>query len=107
MKKETKKYEPFAYQKEAIEFLKNNDRAALWLPMGSGKTSSTLSHIKHLRNNNSKPTLIVAPLSVMYGTWGQECQKWEDFKHLDLQILHGNKKEQIYLSSTPDIFLRS
>lgn len=105
MKKEAKKYEPFAYQKEAIKFLKNNDKAALWLPMGSGKTSSTLSHIKYLRENNLKPILIVAPLSVMYGTWGQECDKWLDFCHLDLQILHGSKKEQIYLNTTPDIFL--
>jgi superfamily II DNA or RNA helicase len=77
--------------------------------MGAGKTAMALSLIRHInatRNPKSKRrTLVVAPKTVVYGTWNQEAHKWENFKDLTLALLHGKDKEKNYLMCDPDIFL--
>jgi|9_EtaG_2_1085328.scaffolds.fasta_scaffold00152_4 SNF2 family DNA or RNA helicase len=106
MASEIKTFTPHSYQQGAIDFLENVKKSAMWLPMGAGKTSCTLSHINYLKNKFKGSTvLIVAPLSVVELTWAQECAKWEQFKDTTIATLHGTNKEKVYLESRPDIFL--
>lgn len=44
-------FKPHDYQKTAIDFIENNDRCALFLDMGLGKTVSTLTALNDLEND--------------------------------------------------------
>jgi SNF2 family DNA or RNA helicase len=65
------------YQEKARAFVNGRDRAALWLMMGSGKTSTTL-HIMAdwLDNQEVDRVLIVSTLRVVKHVWTGEEAKW-------------------------------
>ena len=44
-------FKPHDYQRTAIDFIENNDRCALFLDMGLGKTVSTLTALNDLEND--------------------------------------------------------
>ena len=70
-----------------------------------GKTATTLAAFEVLRDHNhAKKMLVIAPIKPMYGTWRQEAQKWDDFKHFKFSILHGSGKQE-GLSVDADIYL--
>lgn len=86
---------PHEYQKNAVRFLLQNAVGALFIDMGLGKTSCTLAAIKILIDKKIiKRALIIAPLRVCYSVWPNEVQKWADFNHLRVEILHGPKKDE-------------
>ena len=68
------------YQHVAVDFLRGQDRAALMMDMGLGKTACVLSALepRHL------PALIVAPKRVAVEVWGVEQARWRP----DLPIDH-------------------
>ena len=71
------------YQEKAVQFVKDNKKAALWIDMGLGKTVSTLTALSELkRDNQISKTLIVAPLRVATHTWPTEIATWS---HIDMR----------------------
>ena len=71
------------YQEKAVQFVKDNIKAALWIDMGLGKTVSTLTALSDLkRDNRIGKTLIVAPLRVATHTWPTEIATW---LHIDMR----------------------
>jgi SNF2 family DNA or RNA helicase len=71
------------YQEKAVQFVKDNKKAALWIDMGLGKTVSTLTALSELkRDNEIGKTLIVAPLRVATHTWPTEIATWS---HIDMR----------------------
>ena len=71
------------HQQIAIEHIIKNPRCALWIPMGLGKTSATLTALELLTlTEQVYPALIIAPLRVANTTWPDEVRKWEHTKHL-------------------------
>jgi SNF2 family DNA or RNA helicase len=71
------------YQEKAVQFVKDNPKAALWIDMGLGKTVSTLTALSELkRDNEISKTLIVAPLRVATHTWPTEIATWS---HIDMR----------------------
>ena len=71
------------YQEKAVQFVKDNPKAALWIDMGLGKTVSTLTALSDLkRDNRIGKTLIVAPLRVATHTWPTEIATWS---HIELR----------------------
>lgn len=60
------------YQEVARDYLRQRDRAALFLDMGLGKTAATLSALepRHL------PALVVAPKRVAENVWPTETKLW-------------------------------
>lgn len=71
------------YQEKAVQFVKDNPKAALWIDMGLGKTVSTLTALSELkRDNQIRKTLIVAPLRVATHTWPTEIATWS---HIDMR----------------------
>ena len=98
------------YQKRAVDFIKNNEKAALWIDMGLGKTISTLTALTDLiAKKKVKKALIVAPLRVAKHTWSEEIRNWD---HIDLNytILTGltpaNRKTAIYKDTPVHIINR-
>lgn len=98
-------WKPHAYQKKAVKFLLEHSAAALFLDPGLGKTSVTLAAIKLLKREGLvDKVLIIAPLRVCYSVWPREMEKWEDFKDLRIEVLHGKDKDDA-LERDADIYV--
>jgi len=103
-----KKFEPHAYQRYCINQLITNKNNALWLDMGLGKTSITLTALNDLKYNRFaiNKTLIIAPKKVAQGTWSKEQQKWNHLSMLRLQIVLGSQTARLRALNTPaDIYI--
>lgn len=96
-----------AYQREAaVHQIQHND-SMLWLQMGLGKTSITLTTIvDRMRAQLIKKTLIFGPLRVIHSVWGEEARKWSHTRHLRFSIMHGTPTQRLRaLFADADIFL--
>ena len=97
---------PHPYQNEAIQHLYTTPRAALWMPMGGGKTVSTLTALVNLSLvEDVFPVLVLAPLRVARTTWPEEVAKWEHLAHLRVSVVTGSAKERLSaIRSKADIY---
>lgn len=78
------------YQHEGVEHIFSYERCALWMPMGGGKTATTLTALDMLSlTEDVWPTLVLAPLRVARGVWPQEPGEWEHLQHLTVQPIIG------------------
>lgn len=78
------------YQEEDAAKIANKVALALWLPMGLGKTITTLTAIADLIElGEIKRVLIIAPLRVCNTVWEQEAAQWEHTKHLEFTNIAG------------------
>ncbi|MBQ4557028.1 MAG: ATP-dependent helicase, partial [Clostridia bacterium] len=69
------RYKPHNYQRYAIEYIKTHPIAAVFLDMGLGKTSITLTAINDLiKSGDVHKLLVSAPLRVARETWTAEQQ---------------------------------
>jgi SNF2 family DNA or RNA helicase len=74
----------------------NKKKCALFLDMGLGKTTTTLTAIHDLYYNFSvERILIIAPLKVANNVWHKEAQKWEHLQELDIAIATGSVNERL------------
>lgn len=93
------------YQLTAISFLLDNPKSGLFLDPGLGKTSTSLSTIKVLKNiGETNGILLVAPLRVTYSVWPSEIEKWVNFNTLTCTILHDDNKSSLW-GAKKDIYL--
>lgn len=90
-------YNPHNYQKYAINFIEANPISALFLNMGLGKTSITLTAVNDLLFDcfEVSKVLIIAPLRVARDTWPQELKKWDHLKILKYSLIVGTEDERI------------
>jgi SNF2 family DNA or RNA helicase len=99
------KFTPHKYQERAIKFILERACAGLFLSPGLGKTSITFAAFEVLRAKKLvKKMLVLAPLRVCYSTWPAEGQKWDEFQHLSVGILHGANKAKV-LAEDHDIYV--
>lgn len=79
----------------------------LWLDMGLGKTSITLTSLVHLLNEGFlRGVIIVAPIRVIRLVWRQEATKWEHTKHLRFSMVTGTKDQRTRALMKPaDVYL--
>lgn len=83
------------YQKNAIRFILNKKRVALFLGMGMGKTAIALATIKLLLHRDIiKSILIIAPLNVAYNVWHTEAAKWFGLNTLTFSFILGTEKQR-------------
>lgn len=96
---------PFENQKLAAEFMTLHPRSFNLSQMGTGKSLSTLWAYDYLREAGIvKKMLVVAPLSTLERTWGDEIFK--HFSHLKFQVLHGAKSRRLrLLAMEADIYI--
>lgn len=96
---------PQPYQERALGMMMEQAAVGLFLDPGLGKTSTCLAAFTLLQNAGAvSKMLIIAPLRVCYSVWPQEVEKWDDFNHLRVSILHGPGKEAA-LDEEADIYL--
>ena len=102
------RYIPHAYQSYCEGKILDLPALALWLDMGLGKTSITLSAIEELKFNRFeiRKVLIVAPKRVAEATWQAEAAKWDHTKGLRFSTVLGTAKRRIQALNTPaDIYV--
>ena len=89
-------YEPHDYQNYVIEYIKVHPVSAVFLDMGLGKTSITLTALNDLLFDyfTVHKILVVAPLRVARSTWSSEIQKWDHLKKLKYSIVIGTPAER-------------
>jgi len=99
-------FTPHDYQKEAMAHLYKVRRSALWMPMGGGKTVSTLTALDNLSTvEDVFPVLVLAPLRVAKSTWPDEVAKWPHLGHLRVSVITGTPKQRQAALDTPaDIY---
>ena len=91
----SRKFIPHEYQREALHHLQQHPRAALWAPMGGGKTVITLTALEALDVVEPVyPALILGPLRVIRSTWPKEVRKWAHTKHLRVSVVSGTAAER-------------
>ena len=70
-------------------------RSALWMPMGGGKTVTTLTALDNLSMvEDVFPALVLAPLRVARSTWPEEVKKWPHLAHLRVSVITGTPKQR-------------
>jgi len=94
------------YQHEIVDFVIDNPRCNLFVPMGAGKTVSTLTAINHLSLvEDVFPALVIAPLRVATSTWPDEVRKFPHLRHLKVSVVAGDAaKREAALRVPADIF---
>ena len=86
---------PRGYQAPVIDHVVDLERAGLWVPMGGGKTVSTLTGINHLSLvEDVYPVLVIAPLRVAASTWPDEVGKWTHLHAVRVSPIVGNAEER-------------
>lgn len=90
-----KREQLFNYQDRGVDFIKEKRKCALFLDMGMGKTTTTLTAIRDMFDDFSAfRVLIIAPLRVANTVWKQESQKWEHLSDLNIGIATGTEGQR-------------
>lgn len=102
------KYNPHSYQEYAVKFIESHPISALFLDMGLGKTSITLTAVNELLFDSFevRKILVIAPLRVARNTWCDEIKKWDHLRNIKYSIVVGTEKERISaLNENADIYI--
>jgi len=94
------------YQNNSIEFFKTQKRCALFLSMGMGKTTTTLTAVTDLIDSFAvEKVLIIAPLRVANSVWKQECESWQHLEGLKVSVCTGSERNRLAaLQTSADIY---
>lgn len=85
----------FSSQHQITEFIKKNERCAIWSFMGSGKTASTETAFLDLYETlDTSHMLVSAPLRVARKVWRDELSEWAHLRHLSIQHIVGAPKQR-------------
>ena len=90
------KFIPHEYQRYAIEYIKTHPVAAVFLDMGLGKTSITLTAIHDLLFDSFeiRKVLCICPIRVGLNSWPTELEKWSHLKDISYSVAIGSEAER-------------
>lgn len=101
-------FKPHGYQQRGIQWILDHPSCGLFLPMGAGKTATTLMALDELLNDRFEidRVLIIGPKRVIETTWPDEVGKWSQTKDLRCSVISGTaKKRKEAVSADADIYL--
>ena len=94
----TSVFKPHVYQEYTIQKILDCPQVGLFLEMGLGKTSVTLTALDTLLFDmfEVSKVLIIGPKRVIQDTWVREARKWEHTQHLvtKMVVLSGGAKQR-------------
>lgn len=102
------KYEPFTYQLFTKQFILDHDAAGVFLDMGMGKTSTTLTAIQELIYDyfDVRKVLVIAPLEPARNTWPAEIKKWDHLQNMTYSLVIGSQSDRLAgLKKDADIYI--
>ena len=90
------RYAPHDYQAYAIDYIETHPVATVFLDMGLGKTSITLTAISNLLFDSFEVhrVLVIAPLRVARDTWTAEVDKWDHLQNLICSVAVGTEAQR-------------
>ena len=90
------RYAPHDYQAYAINYIESHPISTVFLDMGLGKTSITLTAIKNLLFDSFEvyKVLVIAPLRVARDTWTAEVDKWDHLRSLICSVAVGTEAQR-------------
>ena len=90
------RYNPHDYQAYAVDYIETHPIATVFLDMGLGKTSITLTAINNLLFDSFEvhKVLVIAPLRVARDTWTAEVDKWDHLQNLICSVAVGTEAER-------------
>lgn len=98
-------FTPHPYQTRAMQIMMQQASLGLFLDPGLGKTSTWLGTFVTLQNLGLvDKMLVVVPIKPMYGTWPNEIDKFNEFKHLTWCFLHGDDKDWHLQNTEADVY---
>lgn len=91
------KYEPYNYQLKTKDFIIDNPEAGVFLDMGMGKTSTTLTAVEELMLDyfSIRKVLVIAPLKPAEDTWPEELEKWDHLSELSYSLVLGSQQKRL------------
>ena len=94
------------YQKSLVRFVVETPRCNLFVPMGCGKTVTTLYALEVADLvEDAYPALVIAPLRVAQSTWPSELEKWPALGHLSASVITGTPAQRrLAVDKTADIY---
>lgn len=101
-------FKPHDYQERALKWIDDHEKCGLLLPMGAGKTVTTLTAIQKLlyEDFDVHNVLIIGPVRVIESTWPSEVSKWAHLKHMTYSVVSGTpKKRMSAINNDSDIHL--
>jgi superfamily II DNA or RNA helicase len=102
----TETFRPFDYQVPMVEHLLANDRAALFVSPGKGKTVVTLTALDTLATCGMlRGALIVAPLRVCSITWPAQVARWAHTSWMRVVNLRTAEGLEAWHNGSADIYL--
>ena len=84
----------YGYQRHTVDFFKSHNNAAGWIDCGLGKTVSTLTAFKDLKDSyDANKMLVTAPKRVARKVWSDEINEWEHLQGLRVSRIVGSAEE--------------
>ena len=86
----------YQYQRDCAQHIIDNERCALFVDMGLGKTVSTLTALEFLmyQDLDVNKVLIIAPKRVIETVWAQEAAKWEHTRRFTFSTITGTAQRR-------------
>lgn len=103
------RYNPYDYQRKAMRWIIDNPHCGLFLDMGLGKSSITLTAVQELIDDcEIERVLVVAPKKVAETTWSSEARKWDHLCDLRIETVLGSEKKRCEaLARKADVYVIS
>lgn len=94
------------YQRWTSDVIQKEKAVLLVIPVGGGKTVSTLDAIKKLiASGEVRRVLVIAPLRVAEEVWPEEIQGWMHLWNLRYSVITGSAKGRMFALTAPaDIY---
>ena len=84
----------YGYQRHTVDFFKSHNNAAGWIDCGLGKTVSTLTAFKDLKDNfDATKMLVIAPKRVARKVWSDEVAEWGHLAGLRVSRIVGDSEQ--------------
>lgn len=99
-------FKPYPYQEISLEWLRERDKAALFLSPGMGKSVVTATIMsERILEGRNKGFLIVAPIRVVNCTWPEQIAFWEHTKWMKVANLRTPEGVQAWEDGSAEIYL--
>lgn len=97
-------WKPRSFQKEGIKLALGQACLGLLLPPGAGKTSMIyMTTTVLLQQKLIKRVLVICPVRPMLRVWPHQKDKYAEFAHLRVNVLHGKDKEDALVDDDVDM----
>lgn len=91
----SRQFIPHDNQREALAFMHSMRRVGVWMPMGGGKTVTTLTYLAEADVIEPVfPALVLGPKRVIQSTWPDEVAKWAHTENLRVSVITGERRDR-------------